>query len=904
MGESTALAEAVRCGSPVEVLSKRSENTLVFAQPTGGLTAEISAVPVRVHRPDGSWQPVDTTLQRASDGSLGPVASVANVRFSGGGATPLATFKAGGGEVAYSWPTGLPVPAIEGDSAQYAEVFPGVDLRVRALADGFRYVLVVKTVEAAANPALRTVTLNLAASGLTVRPKASGGFDAVDGAGVPAITVGGAAMWDASGLVGSGVQGVMEARSESVPADVDVAELAAETPEGSATAEIAATATATSLVVTPDQAMLSSPETVFPVIIDPVATIDTSNGAYWGYVNSTNATRDDGVARVGVNTDGSGTYRSFWFFPSGTAIGGPATVVAAEVRTLMTHSYDCDNTPVNLWTAGGFHSGKNTWGTPTLGAWMGERSAHAHKGTGQCADDPQSDAAVIFDQNAVKTYIQSAVDAGWSGSAFALSTRQSDGGGEGTASWWKKFDPTKTQLYVQWNHAPATSTAVKVLASGVTDCATSSVPGTNAKRPTFCATPQDVDGGTNRVEFEVWDSAHATRQTYSNGSVTNRTVGSAASWAPPVDLADGVHALRVQSCDSFACGTTWSSWLSFTVDTTPPPVPVIAATSGGEATYQPKSTGNWLGGENVAGNFSFTSSSDAASVEVRLNGSSLGWKTASGGAWTGSVTPPRDGPNTLATRSKDAFGTTSAWSADYVFLVAPAANKSWRWELNDSLSSIDTVGSTVTSPGVQLLSGFTPSPYVTGAGTSKAVTFNGTSQALGTTNTVVNTMASFTVTARVKLGTITPAGPMMTIVSQDGPTGSGFRLQYRTDVPVDGGTRAWCFVMFTADGATDTASTRACLDAQQTTSDWVNLAGVYDAGSHQVQMWIEADGEMVMFDPATAFTNVWSATGALAIGRARQGSSDGQFFNGSIDRVALFATALSGSELNVDKATP
>jgi hypothetical protein len=888
--EVEALAEAARCNDRVEVLPKRSETTQVFALPSGDLAAEISAVPVRVHRADGSWASTDTTLRREADGSLVPTAAVADVRFSGGGTAALVTFTAGGGQMAYSWPSALPTPTLEGDSAVYSEVFPGVDLRVCALVAGFRYVLVVKDAAAAANPALRAITLGLSASGLTLSPRPQGGFDAVDPSGTVTITADGAAMWDARGL------------SEGA-AQVDPAVLAAQTPDGSAVAQISASATATSLTVTPDQAMLTDPATVFPVVIDPVATL--SNFA-WGYADSTNSNRDDGVARVGDNTDGSGIYRSYFYFNSGAAIGSAAaTVTDANFSARMTHSYSCTNTPVNAYSVGAFSAGRNAWSGPAIqsGGWLGERYGHAHKPTAGssngCADDPQPDMTLVWDDAYVKNRVQFSHDQGWSSFAVGLMARQSDGSSEGTNEWWKKFDPASTRLYVAWNRTPTAATNVKLLPANVTDCSTAATALTNDNVPTICATPHDADGGTNRVEFEVWNSAHTTRITSSNGSVTNKTVESPAGWTVPTTLADGTYGVRAQSCDAYACGP-WSSWGSFTVDTLPPSVPVIASQSGGAATYQPKSTGVWAGGVGVSGNFSFTSSTDATGIEVELNASSLGWKTPTSGVWTGAISPSKDGVNVLRSRSKDAAGNTGGW-VTYEFLVAPAVSKVWRWELDSSLASVDTVGSTVTDPGQYPLSGFTPT-YVASP-TSNAVTFGGT-QGLAVSGPVLDTKGSFSVVARVRLGTLTPSGPM-TIVSQDGSSGSGFRLQYRTDVDVTGDAvadKAWCFAMFGSDGAADTALSRSCMASQATTSDWVTFAGVHDAVNHRVQLWIYVAEtlEAVMIVPDTAFTNSWSATGALAIGRARQGGAAGQFWNGAIDRVAVFNQKLDANGLTTE----
>lgn len=52
------------------------------------------------------------------------------------------------------WPGLLPEPRLDGATATYPEVFNGVDLRLTADAEGFQRVLVVKSAEAAANPAL------------------------------------------------------------------------------------------------------------------------------------------------------------------------------------------------------------------------------------------------------------------------------------------------------------------------------------------------------------------------------------------------------------------------------------------------------------------------------------------------------------------------------------------------------------------------------------------------------------------------------------------------------------------------------------------------------------------------------------------------------------------------------
>lgn len=46
------------------------------------------------------------------------------------------------------WPDGLPQPSLDGATATYAEVLPGVDLQLTAMPDGYREVLRVKSAEA------------------------------------------------------------------------------------------------------------------------------------------------------------------------------------------------------------------------------------------------------------------------------------------------------------------------------------------------------------------------------------------------------------------------------------------------------------------------------------------------------------------------------------------------------------------------------------------------------------------------------------------------------------------------------------------------------------------------------------------------------------------------------------
>jgi hypothetical protein len=193
--ESAALAKARSSGSPVEVGALRGESREVYAQPDGTFEAVQHLRPVRT-RQGGKWVPIDTTLKKRADGSVGPVASSVDLTFSGGGNTPMATMTVAGRRLSLSWPGTLPAPELDGSTATYRDVIDGVDLQLHADVDGFSHVLVVKNRQAAQDPRLATLTFTTATSGVTMAGDGSGGLRATD-------TGGGGAVFEARGHLGA-----------------------------------------------------------------------------------------------------------------------------------------------------------------------------------------------------------------------------------------------------------------------------------------------------------------------------------------------------------------------------------------------------------------------------------------------------------------------------------------------------------------------------------------------------------------------------------------------------------------------------------------------------------------------------------------------------------------------------
>ncbi|MDQ0962234.1 hypothetical protein QFZ66_006112 [Streptomyces sp. B4I13] len=196
-----ALADAEKSGQRVEVTGERTDRTTTFVNPDGfTLTLEQSVVPVRVGKPGGGWQAPDATLEKRSDGSVGPKAAAVSIAFSAGGEKdPLARIAGEGTSLELQWPGKLPAPRLDGTKAVYDDVLKDVDLQVTATPESFQPVFVVKTPEAAGSEELKKLTFGLKAHGLDVRKGAAGNLAAVDGSGRTVFRAPPARMWNSAG---------------------------------------------------------------------------------------------------------------------------------------------------------------------------------------------------------------------------------------------------------------------------------------------------------------------------------------------------------------------------------------------------------------------------------------------------------------------------------------------------------------------------------------------------------------------------------------------------------------------------------------------------------------------------------------------------------------------------------
>ncbi|MEV7985642.1 LamG-like jellyroll fold domain-containing protein [Micromonospora sp. NPDC085948] len=845
-------------------------------------------VPQWVNRRDGGgWRTIDTSLVTGADGSVAPVATVADVSFSAGGTAAVVRLPVEGGEVSLSWPSTLPAPRLEGDTAIYESVLPDVDLRMRALRDGFSWVLVVKSASAATNPALETLRFRLDTPGLSSRARAGGGFQVVNGAGREVLSAGNALMWDSSGLTTTAQ--AKSSKALSAFAAQEKRDALRMVPDRARTAELATDVRDGDLVIRPDLTLLRGPKTAYPVAIDPWTTV---NKALWGYAGSTDATRDDGVARVGRNPDGSGNFRSFFRFNL-SALSGK-TIRSAKFLTEMTHSWSCASTPVNLYrTAELGSSGKQTWdGSPKLITWLEERSGHAHKppAAPNCSNDPQPDLPMEFAK--LKDDVSS--NRGNAKYTLALAARQADGTSESESTWWKKFDPAMTKLSVEYNSNPNTPTAAQLsthadYTAGAQACVSGATrPMVRSDYPWLKATLSDPDGsngGSLSGVFTLQKQVNGTWTTATGFPKTDAGVapGARAEVQLTTKTASGdVYRWQVQTKDGLDGISGLSPWCEFYVDyAAPTSKPKVTPEDALYLESPPLGTNQDVRGSvGYSGRFTFSANgaADVYDYLYRVDGGAEQVVRAAtlGGTATVWVTPNSIGENVLSVKSRDQAGNTTE-AYDYVFLVdSPSAPRA-HWAIDEG------TGTTLTNriDGGQSAT-LTPNPSWSDSrlrGTHKnrgkdwAVKFRGASDYAGTSSAVVDTARSFSISAWVRADAVGGV-----VVSQPGTKKSPFELQY---FPAK---ERWCFVTYVADlsnaGAT---AAPACTAEPVQVGVWVHLTGVYDAGSaNQLSLYVNG-----VRKGTGSTAPVWSSGGPLLIGVARAGILTG-WFNGLVSEVRIW----------------
>ncbi|MGI5522562.1 LamG domain-containing protein [Micromonospora sp. CA-259024] len=881
----SAAAAARRSGQRVEVASARTELTQVFANPSGDFTAEMAVQPQRVHRPNGSWADVDLTLIRDS-GSWRPAASVADVRFSDGGAAAAVVLSRQGRSFSLSWPGGLPRPSVSGDAATYAEVLPGTDLVLRATRTGFTHVFVVKTPEAAADPRLRELRFDLGGDARVVRGR-DGNLSAVAGGEVLAAAEN-AVMWDSRAATGPA--GNRSAQTSAADSGSGGGPSSAAAPGDAARiAAVVVEVADGDLFLRPDTTLLAPGNAIFPVYIDPAWSTGKSRWAYSTNNNSNNT--DTSVARVGRDPDSGKLYRSYFDFPLTTVRG--KHIESAYVQMKVDHSWSCGNTPTYLYHSGGIASTPRTNWAPKLIGLKSSASSHANEGSG-CSDSPQPDMTVNFTGSAVTSVIQSSATSSATNITFGFcACSATDGSGESTTDRYKKFFPGNAKLVVDFDSIPGKPNNLQV--AGVA-CPANTTLVIGTLKPTFSAIFPDADGTQALTTGYEWVQVPA------NGLIDASTPRRAApagasvpaggrSTSAAVTAGEGVkYAFRAKATDPapYSQTSVWSDWCTFLADTKVPPV-----------------TATPTGGSTVPGS---TATFTIRSTDLTVTKFAYGWVSpattqiaATSGIWQDplgfrvpvmqavvSLVVPKYGLNTLYLSATDGAGNVGRGSVEFTAARPAPAVARWGLETYPGVTATNALDDMQQSPP----SGSTPlsSGSVSWTGDLRMIrgetaSFNGTSSALATAGPVLDTTKSFSVAGWVRLGAL-PTTSDMVVAAQAGTNTTGFQLGTRLEGSP--ATPRWSFMMKDTDLATSTS--RPAVSTALTAADvgrWTHLAGVYDKTAGKVRLYVNGTLTGEVDRTATA----WSAGGIFTVGRGWAGSPI-NWFKGNLADVQVYDRVL------------
>jgi hypothetical protein len=840
LGEAGAGAAAVASGRPVEATALRTERQQVFANPDGTFTVQQSVLPVRVRRGSG-WVPLDTTLGAGADGTVVPAATVLDMAFSPGGSGPLVRLRRDGTELALTWPGRLPAPVLTGDTATYAEVLPGVDLTVRAAAEGFSELLVVKSAQAAANPALARLRLSTATKGVTVRVAADGSLAAVDATGGSVFEAPAPYMWDSTG---SGTRAVPGGRVRSMRVGVTSGELA----------------------LVPDQELLTGKDTRYPVFIDP--SWSGSRIAWtqvWSNLPSTsfwNGANDaENEARVGYDaTDGKLT-RSFFKFDTSGVRG--KHILRATLQTQEVWSRSCTAREVQVWETGGISSA-TTWRSQP--SWITKLTAKS-VAKGWSSSCPAGGVEFTVTPHVVK-----AAKNGWSSITEGMRASSTAESNHDSLSW-KRFtnNPSITIVY---NTVPGKPTNLSTDWSST--CTTGSgrlVIGTAT--PTLRVSVSDADNAV-KAHFQWWTSTGtAPVGEYTSPLVAGKKPTVVAKRIPSGAFGNGTTAKWRVRAEDGTDSSAWSPWCEFFVDTTRPPIPTVTSSA-----FPDDIEGDAVMGRGSSVTFGPNGGTDVVSYEYTLNGDATALDkkatpAATGGSVTVSVTPDRF-VNWLHVRSVDKAANKSV-VATVVFYADPPSGPVGDWSLDETGDTTLAADTSVGAHDATLAGG---ASWVDGV-TGNALHVDGIAGYAATTGPVVNTSTSFSVSAWVRDTDTSHTGVVM---SQASTTNDGFALYYSV------GYNRWVFNRNSADG--NATIVRAVSTSVPVQGQWTHLIGVYDAVAKQMRLYVNG-----VLEATTAFTTPWNATGALQIGRGQGAGAFANYWEGDVDEAQVYDRVLLGGEI-------
>jgi hypothetical protein len=713
---AAASARAQATGKPLRVNGLTTETTTVTAEPDGTEVAREYALPVRVHH-GARWVAVDTKLRRVAGGRLTPAAIPGDaVTFSGGGAGPMAVISAFRTDLALWWPGRLGAPVVAGPSATYKNVLPGVDLVLTATSaesGGFSEVLVVRTRAAAHDPRLANLALRVTSAGTT-------GLRMVPGGGLAAVMTGrrgsyiaaSPRMWDSSSAAPRAAAArTAEASARRVgaglaPLGAGPVSTVRGPASGARLAGVAARVSAggTMLALAPDERMLASPSTRFPVFIDPSFGQIPGTGAEQAYdpvqsgcASSHYDSSSYHFSPVGYNnfqTDQCAFNDTDYALyrvgiPSGV-FASNAVLISASFQAAEVYTSDCASsaTVTASWIGG---IGPSTgWPGPAVTAGNVNANATMGPDPGSCNTVEDTSRRVSAGFN-IKPDLNN-----FGGSASAITLRLWEPGNT-NEDVHKQFTDNP-DLQVVYTDTPNTPSSLEEAATssgaGSLECDTSPanpprIGKTDSVSGVFLLGDYgDVDGATVQANIRYWNDTANGAKTTKTDALDGLTTGHEAGWQLPASftsgMADGtVVAWQAQAETGSASigGTTygpyssaWSSTCYFAVYPNAPDAPTVTASFDQTAGQQVGSQVTFTITQSVgdtASKFIWaldttppTTGTIPAGQTCTTTGTTSGCTQISSGTATLTITVPAPGPHDLWVYEQDGGGNDSGMTND------------------------------------------------------------------------------------------------------------------------------------------------------------------------------------------------------------------------------------------------
>jgi len=925
-----AFARAKESGQRVEIESERVDDETIYANPDGTVTSEYTAGPVRAQDPDGGWHDLDSTLAPRADGMIGPKVSATGMAFSAGRAgQPLVRLVDGDKTLTVAFPGEAHPPAIDGDTATYGQVFPGVDLHIRAESDGYAASFEIKSAEAAASKQVADLTLPYRLDGLRLREN-SDVVEAVGSDGTARFQgEAGGKLWDSNG----------DSLSSELTDDPSHTALARERIggplPGDQVGELKSTTSAGTAHLAINVAALAdkSKKPKFPLFAAPPLPHQSARRTQWNMIADNHpgtaysrkkepqglgrcvttklgesyypcGNNEDFTAREYVRFAPPGAYKDR---QQAAALWKKRDIKEVAFSVKETYSFSCGKEQVDLnavspevITAGMTWDGiekirkdPKDQRNPVGSTIDSVTAAYGYSDKCPAANLEMGDKVGGVVTKSVTAALEAGRDVGLL--LKAHSEGQNDGNG------WKKILGNTAALSITYNTPPNPPTNLRM--DGKIPCAQGAdAPFVNPDRLTgglaLHATATDDDKGQKlTVTFNVNDLSTkkplkvATTEPSASGADFVEVLGADSlvdgdrySWtATPSDHVQGARATASKPCE-------------FVVDKTPPALPTVTS-----AAYPEDKVGPAAGQKSV---FHFrVASQDTTSFRYAINNdvpnravTQVRWDDEQKvTAADPEIAPTSFGPSVMYVVAVDKAGNPSpAGKLEFNparpcpdVLQPSCAEGAYRFDASDAAKVADESGhdhaltlSNVTSAG--------------GAGAELA--FDGKSSFGAAGVNVLDSSSTFTAAAWVKPSAVDKD---FTVLSEVGEHDAALSLGYVAK------TKAWALTHAQSDGLPTAQKPDPAPIVLTSTNQlpvaagkWTFVAVVYDGVSQQTSLYV--DGARVA---SARLTEMWAATAGLQIGRQKVNGVWSGYFPGSLGAMRLYRGALTYSDLDTLRTT-